>query len=171
MFVLKVDTLRPKKNTISVWPQELPRPFTYDIDLGITVANRDVGTLTQVTDQEFRVRGKHSAQTQRLFPMILDHKFARAVAVEFFRDFLQGIERSSVVQEWERTEGTGLWMMAGRLAASVLVVGGVFYLITQGFAVQSVLPIISGSGLLGIPLVKDLVSRVSTPKDGAARLS
>jgi len=88
-----------------------------------------------------------------------------------FRDFLQGIERSSVVQEWERTEGTGLWMMAGRLAASVLVVGGVFYLITQGFAVQSVLPIISGSGLLGIPLVKDLVSRVSTPKDGAARLS
>jgi hypothetical protein len=88
-----------------------------------------------------------------------------------FRDFLQGIERSSVVQEWERTEGTGLWAVSGKLAASMLLVGGLFYLVTQGLAVQSVLPIISGSGLLSIPLVKDLVSRVTPSKDGAARLS
>lgn len=83
-----------------------------------------------------------------------------------FRDFLRGIVRNDVVQEWERQDGNGLWVISSRLVASVLTVGGLFYLLTQGFAVQSMLPILSGSGLLGVPVVKDLVARLSTAKGG-----
>jgi len=83
-----------------------------------------------------------------------------------FRDFLQDIERTDVVQAWERMEGSGLWVMSGRIVATVLAVGGVFYLLTQGFSVQSVLPIISGTGLLGIPLIKNVAGMLSSKKDG-----
>jgi hypothetical protein len=82
-----------------------------------------------------------------------------------FRDFLQRIERAEVVQEWERMEGTGLWVVSGRLVASALMVGGLFYLLTQGISVQSVLPIISGSGFLGFPLVRSVVGLFSPKKD------
>lgn len=84
-----------------------------------------------------------------------------------FRDFLRRIERSEVVQEWERMEGLGVWVIAGRLVAVVAVSGGVFYLLTQGFSIQSMLPILSGSGLLGVPLLRELVARVSS--GGASR--
>jgi len=76
-----------------------------------------------------------------------------------FRDFLQRIERDDVVQEWERMEGVGLWVIAWQSVASVLIVGGALYLITQGIAAQNVVPILSGSGLLGAPFLKDMVSR------------
>jgi hypothetical protein len=85
-----------------------------------------------------------------------------------FRDFLQRIERADVVQEWERMEGNGLWVVSGRLVASALTVGGLFYLLTQGISVQSVLPIVSGSGLLGFPLIKSVAGMLSPKKDGAA---
>ena len=84
-----------------------------------------------------------------------------------FRDFLRRIERSEVVQEWERGEGSGVWVISGRLLSSVLVVGGVFFLLTQGISVQSLLPILSGSGLLGVPLMKELVARMSSGGAGA----
>jgi hypothetical protein len=84
-----------------------------------------------------------------------------------FRDFLQRIERAAVVQEWERMEGNGLWVISGRLVASALTVGGLFYLLTQGISVQSVLPIISGSGLLGFPLLRSVAGVFSPKKDGA----
>jgi hypothetical protein len=84
-----------------------------------------------------------------------------------FRDFLQRIERADVVQEWERMEGNGLWVVSGRLVASALTVGGLFYLLTQGISVQSVLPIISGSGLLGFPLIRSVAGMLSPKKDGA----
>ena len=86
-----------------------------------------------------------------------------------FRDFLRRIERDDVVQEWERGEGTGMWALAGRLAATVLVMGGLFYLVTQGMAMQGLLPLLSGSGLLSVPLVKDLVARVSTKGNDKAQ--
>ena len=85
-----------------------------------------------------------------------------------FRDFLQRIERAEVVQEWERMEGNGLWVVSGRLVASALMIGGLFYLLTQGISVQSVLPIISGSGLLGFPLVRSVAGFFSPKKDAAA---
>ena len=68
-----------------------------------------------------------------------------------FRDFLQGIERTDVIQAWEQMDGNGLWVISGRIVASALAVGGAFYFLTQGFSVQSVLPIISGTGFLGVP--------------------
>ena len=82
-----------------------------------------------------------------------------------FRDFLQGIERTDVIQAWERMDGNGLWVISGRLVASALAIGGVFYLLTQGFSVQSVLPIISGTGFLGVPLIKNVASLLSSKKD------
>ena len=82
-----------------------------------------------------------------------------------FRDFLQRIERADVVQEWERMEGNGLWVVSVRLVASALTVGGLFYLLTQGLSVQSVLPIISGSGLLGFPLIRSVAGVFSSKKD------
>jgi hypothetical protein len=85
-----------------------------------------------------------------------------------FRDFLQRIERDDVVQEWERMDGSGLWVVSGRLVASALMVGGLFYLLTQGISVQSLLPIISGSSWLGFPLLRSFFSVLSPKKDGAA---
>ena len=85
-----------------------------------------------------------------------------------FRDFLQRIERAEVVQEWERMDGNGLWVVSGRLVASALTVGGLFYLLTQGISVQSVLPIISGSGFLGFPILKSVAGILSPKKDASA---
>jgi hypothetical protein len=82
-----------------------------------------------------------------------------------FRDFLLGIERRAVVQAWEQMEGSGLWVVAGRLIGSSLVAGGLFYLTTQDFSVQSLLPIVSGTGLFGLPLVRTFVSRLSAKAD------
>src|SRR5262249_3522961 len=84
-----------------------------------------------------------------------------------FRDFLKRIERADVVEEWERMDGNGLWVVSGRLVASALTVGGLFYLITQGISVQSMLPIISGSGLLGFPLIRSIAGVFSPKKDNA----
>jgi hypothetical protein len=84
-----------------------------------------------------------------------------------FRDFLQGIERTDVIQAWERMEGNGLWVISGRLAASALAVGGIFYLLTQGVSIQSVLPIISGTGFLGVPLIKNVAGMLSSKKDSS----
>ncbi len=78
-----------------------------------------------------------------------------------FRDFLRETERGGVVQEWERMEGSGLWVVAGRLIGASLLAGGMFYLVTQDFALQSLLPIVSGTGLFGAPLLRTLVARVS----------
>jgi hypothetical protein len=78
-----------------------------------------------------------------------------------FREFLRGCERNSVVHDWEQMEGTGVWFVSGRLIAGGLILGGVFYLLTQDFSFQSLLPIISGTGVFGIPIVRDLVARFS----------
>ena len=86
-----------------------------------------------------------------------------------FRDFLQRIERADVVQEWERMEGNGLWVVSGRLVASALTVGGLFYFLTQGISVQSVLPIISGPASSAFPLIRSVAGMLSPKKDGAGR--
>ena len=88
-----------------------------------------------------------------------------------FRDFLRGIERTNVVQSWERMEGNGLWVVSGRLVASVLIIGGLFYLVTQGASVQSVLPLISGSSVLGIPLVRNIANLFASNKSSSGTLS
>jgi hypothetical protein len=87
-----------------------------------------------------------------------------------FRDFLRDIERADVVQQWEHMEGSGLWVVSGRLVAIALMVGGLFYLVTQGISVQSVLPIISGSGFLGFPLARSIAG-IFTPKKDAVAVS
>ena len=61
-----------------------------------------------------------------------------------FRRFLRGIERNQIVTEWEHMEGTGLWVTAGRLVGSSMILGGLFFFLTQDFPVQSLLPIVSG---------------------------
>jgi hypothetical protein len=78
-----------------------------------------------------------------------------------FRDFLLNIERDDVVQRWERGEGHGLWVVAGRLIGSSVILGLIFFLLTQDVSVQSLLPVVSGTGLFGIPLVRAILARLS----------
>jgi hypothetical protein len=84
-----------------------------------------------------------------------------------FRHFLRGIERDRVVQEWERLEGNGLWVSAGRIVGGSMVLGGVFFLLTQGISVQTVLPIVSGTGLFGVPVVRDLLAKITNGGGGS----
>lgn len=77
-----------------------------------------------------------------------------------FRSFLRDIERDEVVQEWERMSGSGLWVVAGRLIGSSLIAGGMFFLLTQNYSVESILPIVSGTGLFSVPLIRNLVAKL-----------
>ena len=86
-----------------------------------------------------------------------------------FRSFLRGIERNQIVQQWERMEGNGLWVVAGKFIGSSLIAGGLFYLLTQDFSVKSLLPVISGTGIFGVPLVRSLLARLTgRPDTGSA---
>ena len=83
-----------------------------------------------------------------------------------FRDFLLDIERDDVIQEWERGDGRGLWLVSGRLIGSTFVAGLIFFLLTQDVSVQSLLPVVSGTGVFSVPIVRTLIARFS--KAGAA---
>ena len=83
-----------------------------------------------------------------------------------FRAFLRDIERTDVLREWERGEGHGLWVVAGRLIGSSVLAGGLFFLLTQGYSVEGLLPVLSGTGLFGVPIVRNLVARL-TSKEGS----
>jgi hypothetical protein len=95
---------------------------------------------------------------ERPVPTIFNHTF---------RDFLVDIERSGVVQEWERMEGNGLWQVSGRMIGASLLAGGLFYLLTQDFSVQSLLPVVSGTGMFGAPLFRTIVAKVTGNSAGA----
>ena len=86
-----------------------------------------------------------------------------------FRLFLRHIEHDHVVEQWEREDGNGLWLVAGRLIGSSLIAGGLFYLTTQDFSVDSLLPVVSGTGMFGAPVVRALLARVTMR--GAALMS
>jgi hypothetical protein len=92
---------------------------------------------------------------------LIVERTAPAIFNYTFGDFLRRIERNAVIQEWERMEGHGLWVVTGRLIGSTLLAGGVFFLLTQNFSVQSLLPIVSGTGMFGAPLVRTLLARMS----------
>ena len=78
-----------------------------------------------------------------------------------FRSFLRHIERDHVVEQWEREDGNGLWVVAGRLIGSSLIAGGLFFLVTQDFSFDSLLPVVSGTGVFGAPAVRALIARVT----------
>jgi hypothetical protein len=78
-----------------------------------------------------------------------------------FREFVADIERSGVVADWERMEGNGLWQVSGRLIGASLLAGGLFFLLTQDFTMQSLLPVVSGTGMFGAPLFRTILARVS----------
>jgi hypothetical protein len=71
------------------------------------------------------------------------------------------IEPNDVIQEWERGEGHGLWLVSGRLIASTVVGGVLFFLLTQDVSIQSLLPVVSGTGVFGIPVVRAILARLS----------
>jgi hypothetical protein len=81
-----------------------------------------------------------------------------------FRAFLREIEGSDVVRAWEGDEGHGLWVVAGRLIGSSMLAGGLFFLLTQGYSVEGLLPVLSGTGLFGVPIVRNLVARLTGGK-------
>jgi hypothetical protein len=122
--------------------------------------------LIQLAQEGFINPKSRDVVTQLIAKGLITERPAPTIFNYTFRAFLREIERDYVVQEWEGMEGNGLWVLAGRLVASTLVAGGLFFLLTQDFSVQSLLPIISGSGFFGVPLVRDLLARLST-KTGA----
>jgi hypothetical protein len=78
-----------------------------------------------------------------------------------FRQYLRRIEHDHIVEQWEREDGDGLWVVAGRLIGSSLIAGGLFYLTTQDFSVDSLLPVVSGTGIFGAPVVRALLARMT----------
>jgi hypothetical protein len=78
-----------------------------------------------------------------------------------FRQYVRRIEHDHIVEQWEREDGDGLWVVAGRLIASSLIAGGLFYLTTQDFSVDSLLPVVSGTGMFGAPVLRALLARVT----------
>ena len=78
-----------------------------------------------------------------------------------FRQYLRRIEHDHIVEQWEREDGDGLWVVAGRLIGSSLIAGGLFYLTTQDFSVDSLLPVVSGTGMFGAPVIRALLARVT----------
>jgi len=79
-----------------------------------------------------------------------------------FRLYLRHIERDEVVEQWEREDGNGLWVVAGRLIGSSMIAGGLFFLVTQDFSFDSLIPVVSGTGAVGAPLLRALLTRVTT---------
>ena len=84
-----------------------------------------------------------------------------AFVPQSFRSFMRHIERDHVVERWEREDGNGLWVVAGRLIGSSLIAGGLFFLVTQDFSFDSLLPVVSGTGVFGAPAVRALIARVT----------
>jgi hypothetical protein len=122
--------------------------------------------------QEGLVNPKSQETLQELLDKGLIRSGASLELFNFtFRDFLRRIEPTEVVQAWERMDGSGLWVISSRLIASVLIVGGLFYLLTQGVSVQSVLPLVSGSSFLGIPVVRNVANLLASKKDSAGTTS
>ena len=79
----------------------------------------------------------------------------RADAINLtFRDFLQGIERTGVVQNWSGWKATASGYVR-RIVASVLAVGGAFYFLTQGFGSKRAADH-HRDRLPGVPLVKNV---------------
>jgi hypothetical protein len=117
--------------------------------------------LIQLAQEGFVNPKSRDLLTQLIAKGLIIERPAPAIFNYTFRSFLRGIERHQVVQEWERMEGSGSWVIAGRLVGSVLILGGLFFLVTQDLSIQSLLPIISGTGVFGMPLVRDVLARMS----------
>jgi hypothetical protein len=117
--------------------------------------------LVQLAQEGFVTSNTDDAIAALLAKGLIVKRSGPAIFNRTFRTFLRRIERGNVVREWERGEGQGLWVVAGRLIASSFVVGGLFFLLTQGYSVQALLPVISGSGVFSVPLVRNLMARLS----------
>jgi hypothetical protein len=94
--------------------------------------------------------------------LIVDRPTGPAIFNHTFRLFLRHIERDHIVAAWEQEDGSGIWRVAVRLIGSSLIAGGLFYLTTQDFSVDSLVPVVSGTGLFGAPMLRALLARMTT---------
>ena len=123
--------------------------------------------LVQLAQEGFVNPKSREVVAQLVSKGLIIQRPALAVFNYTFRAYLRNIERDHIIQEWERMEGAGLWQVSGRLIASLLLASGIFFLVTQDFPVQSLLPIISGSGLFGLPLVRTIMAHFSSKAPGS----
>jgi len=93
--------------------------------------------------------------------LLIDRPTGPAIFNHTFRLFLRHIERDHIVAKWEEEDGSGIWRIAVRLIGSSLIAGGLFYLTTQDFSVDSLLPVVSGTGLFGAPMLRALLARMT----------
>jgi hypothetical protein len=160
----------PWKSTRRVSLEELSRVFTaraqasYEL-LWNSCTRSEKLVLVQLA-QEGLVNPKNLTVASALMAkgLVVDRPRPRIFNYTF-RAFLQRIERRQVVNEWEQGQGNGLWVTAGRLIGSSMVAGGLFFMITQGLSVQSLLPVVSGTGVFGIPVVRDVIARATGKSD------
>ncbi len=117
--------------------------------------------LIQIAQESFVIEDSWNVVASLMARGLVVERSVPTIVNRTFRDFLLDIERDQVVQEWERGEGHGLWLVASRLIGSSLAAGAIFFLLTQDVSVQALLPIVSGTGVLGLPLVRTLVARFS----------
>ncbi len=119
--------------------------------------------LVQLAQEGFVNPKSREILAQLVAKGLIVQRPAPAIFNYTFRGYLLKIERTHIIHEWEKMEGAGLWQVSGRLIASIILVCGVFFLMTQDFPVQSlVIPIISGSGALGIPMLRSLMATISS---------
>jgi hypothetical protein len=129
--------------------------------LWTSCTRREKLVLVQLAQEGFVTRQSADIVAALIAKGLIVRRPGPAIFNHTFRTFLRRIERSDVVREWERMDGQGLWVVAGRLIASSLVAGGLFFLLTQGYSVEGLLPVLSGTGVFGAPLLRSLFARVT----------
>jgi hypothetical protein len=128
---------------------------------------REKLVLIQLAQEGFVTRQSGDVLGALLAKGLIVARPAPTIFNHTFRVFLRRIERDHIVQQWERMDGNGLWVVAFRLIGSSFAAGLVFYLLTQDYSVEGLLPLLSGTGLFGVPLVRTLVARLSGRASGA----
>jgi hypothetical protein len=123
--------------------------------------------LIQLAQEGFVVEQSWDVVAPLIAKGIVVERPIPAIFNRTFRDFLLDIERDAVIQEWERGDGHGLWLVSSRLIGSSLVAGLLFFLLTQDVSVQSLLPVVSGTGVFSVPLVRSLIARFSPKSAGS----
>lgn len=129
--------------------------------LWTSCTRREKLVLAQLAQEGFVSRHSAEVVSALLAKGLIVLRPGPAIFNQSFRVFLQNIERSDVLESWERMDGQGIWVVAGRVIASSMVAGGLFFLLTQGYSVEGLLPILSGTGVFGVPLVRELLARVT----------
>ena len=118
------------------------RAYAYYQLLWTSCTRHEKLVLVQLAQEGFVTSHSADAVAALMAKGLIARRPGPAIFNDSFRHFLRRIERNDVVREWERHHGQGLWVIAGRVVASSVAAGGLFFLLTQGYSVQGLLPVL-----------------------------